>query len=149
MTTDIHPNDIKAEIAAGIATGLAFEREIAFRDARHWLLAELQRMRDSTNAPKPIQEALDVVISDIAHKESRDCSLHLYSIYLEAFEAHLTGSSGPRTSAITVEEKLAMALGALDANSHGSHSPTLTGRFEFMSEGRKLLHEDDVKSEGS
>lgn len=147
MTTDTQIT-IKDQIAAGIADGLAFERESAFRDAQHWLIAELRRMRDS--AKEPVRHVLDAACADIAAKTSNERDLQSYAVYLDAFEAKLTGNDPgqPRLAPFTVAERLASAMGTLDAS--GSRTGAeLTGRFEFARELHKLLHEDDVKSEGS
>lgn len=148
MTTDTIP--IKNQIAAGIAEGLAFEHKRAFHDAQRWMLAELARMRDSSNVLEAKKQALDDACSEIAGKVPEDRSLQSYSIYLDAFEAKLTGNDPgqPRLAPFTVAERLASAMGTLDAS--GSRTGAeLTGRFEFARELHKLLHEDDVKSEGS
>ena len=143
MTTDTIP--IKDQIAAGIAEGLAFEHKRAFHDAQRWMLAELARMRDSSNVLEAKKQALDDACSEIAGKVPEDRSLQSYSIYLDAFEAKLTGdTSRARLQVVTVDERMASALGTLDASTHGQDGPVLTGRFEHQHELHKLLHEDDA-----
>ena len=143
MTTDTIP--IKDQIAAGIAEGLAFEHKRAFVDAKDWLVAELTRWRDSTNPPEAIKQALDVILADAALKSPEDRALQRYAIYLDAFEAKLTGdTSRARLQVVTVDERMASALGTLDASTHGQDGPVLTGRFEHQRELHKLLHEDDA-----
>lgn len=156
MTTG--DTDIQVKIAEGIALGLHYEHKRAFHEAQRWLLAELERKLDEEMADEDMppdrsdatRRLLDIATTKIRNLTPQDRELHCYAIYLDAFEARLgNGQERPRLLAITVEERLAAALGTLDASQAGRDGAVLTGRFEHQRELYRLLHEDDVKGEES
>lgn len=141
-------DDIQAKIAEGIALGLHLEHKRAFHDAQHWFVAELTRLRANQATPEPALPGIDVAINELTSKVVVDRELHRYAIYLDAFDARLgNGSERPRLLPITVDERLAAALGTLDASQASRDGAVLTGRFEHQRELHRLLHEDDAEGE--
>ena len=94
------------------------------------------------------QRLLDIASAKIDKLTPQDSELHRYAIYLDAFDARLgNGNERPRLLPITVDERLAAALGTLDASQASRDGAVLTGRFEHQRELHRLLHEDDAEGE--
>ena len=148
-------DDIQAKITEGIALGLHLEHKRAFHDAQRWLLAELERKLAEEMADEAFpgntdttQRLLDIASAKIDKLTPQDRELHRYAIYLDAFDARLgNGNERPRLLPITVDERLAAALGTLDASQASRDGAVLTGRFEHQRELHRLLHEDDAEGE--
>lgn len=136
--------DIQAKIAEGIALGLHDEHKRAFHDAQRWFVAELTRLRANQATGDVALPGIAAAIDELTSKLTVDRELHRYAIYLDAFDARL-GNERPRLLPITVDERLAAALGTLDASQASRDGAVLTGRFEHQRELHRLLHEDDAE----